>query len=88
MPGGPRGALAVNDKLVHGCVYAALTILGLVGGLRRGLVLLVLFSHGALIEVLQGLVPDRTADWRDFLANTTGILLALVVMSLVRRSTR
>ncbi len=88
MPGGPEGALSVNDKLVHGCAYASLTLLGLWGRLKPGFVLMVLLLHGALIEALQAWVPDRTADWRDLLANSIGILVALTAVFVVRRFIR
>jgi VanZ family protein len=88
MPGGPEGALSVNDKLVHGFAYASLTVLGLWGRLKTGVVLAVLLLHGALIEVLQAWVPDRTADWRDLLANSVGILVVLTAMFMARRFIR
>jgi VanZ family protein len=78
MPGGPEGALSVNDKLVHAVVYAALTVLGLMGRLKTGAVLFVLLMHGALIESLQALVPDRTADWKDLMANAAGCVAASI----------
>lgn len=88
MPGGPEGALSVNDKLVHSFTYALLTFLGLLGRFKAGFVLIVLLLHGTLIEALQAWVPDRTADWRDLLANSIGILVVLTAMSMVRRFIR
>lgn len=82
MPGGPTGALSIYDKLVHGSVYGALTLLGLFGRLRTSTVLLVLLSHGALVEVLQSLVPDRSADAWDMVADAIGIAMALVASRL------
>lgn len=79
MPGGQAGVLSVHDKLVHGFVYAALTTLGLLGRLGKPTVLLVLVSHGALVEVLQALVPERSADVIDLLADCAGIFVALLV---------
>lgn len=88
MPGGPEGALSVNDKLVHSFTYALLTFLGLLGRFKAGFVLIVLLLHGTLIEALQAWVPDRTADWRDLLANSIGILVVLTAMFMVRRFIR
>lgn len=82
MPGGPTGVLSVYDKLVHGSVYGALTLLGLLGRLRTSTVLLVLLSHGALVEVLQSLVPDRSAEALDMVADAIGIAMALVASRL------
>jgi VanZ family protein len=44
--------------------------------------LLVLLSHGALVEVLQSLVPDRSADAWDMVADAIGIAMALVASRL------
>ncbi len=35
--------------------------------------LALLVSYGAAMELLQGLVPRRTVEFRDFVANTLGI---------------
>lgn len=79
MPGGQAGVLSVHDKLVHGFVYGSLTSIGLFGRLGTSLVLLVLVSHGALVEVLQGLMSERTADVLDLLANCAGIATVLLI---------
>jgi len=79
MPGGPEGALSVNDKLVHVIAYAILTVLGLMGRLKTGSVLFILLIHGALIESLQALVPYRAADWKDLIANVAGCVAASIV---------
>lgn len=85
MPGGPSGALSVHDKLVHGGVYGALAVCGLLGRLRASTVMLVLFAHGALVEVLQALVPDRSADVLDLLADALGIAVVLAISHLGRK---
>ena len=38
---------------------------------------------GVAIEVLQGYVPGRTADIRDFASDVIGVLLALAILQLV-----
>ena len=78
MPGGPEGTLSVDDKLVHAIAYAGLTVLGLMGRLKTGSVLFILLLHGVLIESLQALVPDRTADWKDLVANAAGCVAAAI----------
>lgn len=85
MPGGPSGALSVHDKLVHGGVYGALAVCGLLGRLRASTVMLVLLAHGALVEVLQALVPDRSADVLDLLADALGIAVVLALSHLGRK---
>lgn len=85
MPGGPTGVMSVNDKLVHGAVYGCLALLGLMGRFKPIHVLSILLAHGALVEVLQSLVPDRNADWHDFLADSIGVVTSLVAACLVKR---
>lgn len=77
------------DKLVHGCMYLALVVVGCFDMHRVGLhptrtscVLwtAVAVAWGGLMELLQGaLTVGRTADWFDFLANTCGALVGLLL---------
>ncbi len=34
-----------------------------------------LLAYGALIEVLQSFTPNRSADWRDLVADAVGLAL-------------
>lgn len=74
-----------NDKLMHFAAYAGLSILA--GHIATDAVslswwLASLFVSGWAIEVLQKWVPGRNFCWRDFAANTAGIVLAGYVMLL------
>lgn len=46
-------------------------------------------AYGGIIELLQGaFFAPRTADWQDFLANTTGALAAYVLTDAICRAHR
>lgn len=79
MPGGPDGVLSTFDKLTHVSVYASLALLGLLARQSHMSVLVVLSLHGISIEVLQAFSPHRVGDWRDFAANSLGVLVVLLV---------
>src|SRR5690606_19817592 len=69
------------DKANHVIAYVALAMLGRFGFpaasfWKLGLCLL---AYGGLIEILQGMTPDRMADWADLAANAIGIVIGLVV---------
>lgn len=75
-------ASAYSDKLVHVGLFAVLAWLGVRAWLSQrqrwrmvaGLVLL-----GVLTEVLQSLVPGRSASVGDWLADVVGIALGLLL---------
>lgn len=73
-----------NDKTMHALAFMALMV-WFCGVFRLPLTPLVglgLLAFGALIEVLQGMLPYRSAEFRDLLADGVGIaagwLLALL----------
>jgi len=65
------------DKLNHIAAFAALAISTTLGfpasryALRN--TVLGLLAYGAMIELLQLLVPGRSSDWEDLLADSIGI---------------
>lgn len=75
------------DKLVHGCMYLGLVVVGCYDMYRIGLRptrtscflwCVVAVAWGGLMELLQGaLTMGRSADWWDFLANSCGALVGL-----------
>ena len=87
------------DKVVHLLMYATFAFLCLWGyrkqfvsnGLayqKKALLLAVVISifYGGLTEMLQEyLVPGRTGDWFDFLADSIGTLLGVFVFLLFYR---
>lgn len=45
-------------------------------------------AYGAAIELLQGLLPPRSCDWRDLIADGVGLALGLAVAAGVRALAR
>lgn len=75
---------AINDKLTHGLVFAAMT--GWFAGLLRPdtwwLLIVIMLGLGIATEVAQGVMQiGRVADWRDFLADVAGIAVAVLLAS-------
>ena len=75
----------VSDKFLHGLAYTGLmwSWLFFFRNKRTTQIKLFLFLglllFGIILELLQGeLTASRTADWKDVLANTTGLLLGLI----------
>ena len=82
LPGSEVPAVSVSDKLQHFAAYALLALWfgGLSHRQAHGWVALALLLLGALMEVLQGVLPlHRTADLRDLLANALGIAFGIVL---------
>jgi len=78
------------DKAEHALAWAVLAGSGLVlfPG-RPGRIAALALGYGALVEVLQGLLPfGRDPDWRDFVADAAGVGAALLVAGGLRRLRR
>jgi len=87
------------DKVVHLCMYAGFAFLCLWGyrkqfisnGVkykRKAILLAIVISiaYGGLTELMQEyLVPTRTGDWVDFLADSIGTLLGVTIFYLFYR---
>lgn len=76
------------DKVQHILAFTVLTALAVAGwpGTARWRLLLGLSGFGALIEVVQAIPRlHRSADWRDWLADTAAILVVLAVAALIER---
>lgn len=77
-PDVPRGG--PNDKVVHATIFAVLTLSGLLAAVPRVRLGVGLAAYAALSEVLQATLPiQRDGDWRDWVADVTGVLLALLL---------
>lgn len=86
MPRVPMPQAPFGDKLVHAAGYAALAVswrLALQG--PSAATLLGVLAFGAAIECVQGLLPWRSFEWADMLANGVGAALGLLAWSLIRR---
>lgn len=83
---------SLNDKLIHASIYFLLSFLIYFGFCRfnfqsaisrRPLTVAVVFSvlFGGLMELIQMyLVPGRTGEWMDFVANTTGSMMFVLML--------
>lgn len=87
----PEQASLGWDKLNHLVAFAALAWCAMFGyrsnprGTRLA-VLLALLAFGGAIELLQLLVPQRSAEWADLLADGLGIVVgALLALGWLRR---
>jgi hypothetical protein len=79
-PGGVGGDGPVHvDKAVHAVSFAALAWTGFRAGLPARLLVVVLVVHAATSEVVQAtLLPDRSGDAWDVVADLTGVLVGSV----------
>jgi VanZ family protein len=78
------------DKLNHAVAFAVLAVCAVFGWrssrAARLAVLLALLAYGGAIELLQRLVPNRSAEWNDLGADAIGIGLgALLAWLWLRR---
>ena len=72
------------DKVVHACMFGGPALLALLGRWRW--VALMLAFYAPISELIQGTdVVERDTDWRDALADVTGIILAWGLTRLLRR---
>ena len=84
------------DKMMHICMYAGFAFLCIWGYRKQfisngkdyrkralWLTLAISIAYGGLTELMQEfLVPTRTGDWFDFLADTLGSLIGVLVFYL------
>lgn len=90
----PKFNLFSMDKMMHFGIYGLLNLF-LLGGWRStgkpltikviAVCTTVAVVWGILIELLQGLLPYRSFEWDDMLANTIGALLTIPLYWLARR---
>jgi hypothetical protein len=81
--GGPPYA----DKLVHAAIFAAVASTGLRAGLPARWLLGCLAAHAVTSEMVQHwLLPDRSGDARDVLADLVGMTVGAVVGVVAGRS--
>jgi hypothetical protein len=86
--GGPPPVVDA-DKVVHLLVFLVPVALAVVAGLPRSVVAGVFTAQAVLSEVVQAaLLPHRSGDVLDAVADLTGVALGLLVGSLVLRRSR
>ncbi len=85
-PAGPQ--VSGTDKLIHLLVFAVPAALVLLARLRPWW-LLVLALHGPVSELVQHvLLPHRSGDWRDAVADGLGVVVGAGVVMVGRRLRR
>jgi VanZ family protein len=80
--------LPFNDKVVHFCGYTMLALIpvALLELLSIGLALAAsMIPMGICLEFLQRLVPGRSFEIADMIANSTGVMLGILIALSVRR---
>lgn len=88
---------SMNDKLIHGGIYflsAGLIYLGFIrynfnNVISRGAIVVTITAcivFGAAIEIVQHyLVAKRAGDWMDFLANTAGSIVCVLLFAIFHK---
>jgi VanZ family protein len=82
------------DKAAHGFVFLVLTLLMVVGFSKQSTslklkmepvkyALLVSILYGLLLESIQGIIPDRSFDVKDILANTAGCFSGILLFYII-----
>ncbi len=86
MPGdGVPTGLPINDKVVHGTLFAALALTGSWAGLARLPLAGGLLAYAGVSEVLQAVLPiGRDGTVGDWLADAAGMLVGLAVATVLR----
>ena len=74
------GGVPGVDKVVHLLVFAAVAWTGRAAGVRLPLLVGLLLAHAVVSEGLQHwLLPGRSGDWRDAVADATGVLVGALL---------
>lgn len=83
-PGAP--VFAGFDKLVHAAVFAAPVVLGLLAGMPAGPLVVLVALHAPVSEVVQHeVLPGRSGDLFDLVADLTGVALGVLITLGLRR---
>ena len=75
------GLRLVSDKLLHGITFALLALwyTGQYSRTSYARLAAALVGFGALIELCQFVVPYRTAEWGDLLADAIGVAVGMTL---------
>lgn len=94
----PDALVKMNDKFLHAGIYFFSAVLIYMAFIRYSfkntlhvsrlyLILIICVVFGGLIELAQHyLVPKRNGDWYDFMANTTGAVLSVLLLRFIHHS--
>lgn len=98
-PNPPPPSQLMWDKLNHLVGFAGLTLAASLACSNCGQGIntrlrdtfrpaLLMLAFGALIEVLQSFVPERSAEWADLLADALGVAVGALLATALRRLAR
>ena len=83
----PDELVAWNDKGQHVAIFALFALLWRLAGLKFSTVVITGLVFGALIEVLQYVLPiNRSADWADFFADSIGVIVGMLLAPLAQKA--
>ena len=91
LPGRDVPNIGLWDKLEHVIAYATLALVGAFafpGFLGAALLAVLLPALGAVMEICQLFVPGRSAEFGDAVANTVGVALVLLPVTLFQTARR
>jgi VanZ family protein len=80
--------LGNKDKIGHLLAYFALTSNALLVNnfySKKSVMLSIIIAYGFTLELLQGYVPGRDTSFLDGIFNSTGVILGLLFVILIRR---
>ena len=94
----PKTDVPSADKIVHTIMYFAITIILMLNQTsylqkritKQQLNFAFLFSvgFGTLMEVIQHFLPWRSGSVYDFIANTLGVVLAIIIFAIFTKKLR
>ncbi|WP_075340418.1 VanZ family protein [Tenacibaculum agarivorans] len=85
----PTISFKYKDKVAHAIAYFVLTMVWLFSFIKReqkAIIILGCIIYGILMECLQSILTNyRMFDYYDMIANTFGVLLALLIFSIIEK---
>ena len=79
-----------SDKLMHAFAYATLGLwfAQLCDAPKYKTLFIALFCYGAIIEIIQSVLPHRTGSLLDLCANLGGLLIAMIITNFVKNRSK
>ena len=77
----PSSAPKVSDITLHLFAFSYLTVALRIAHAKLVILLVVFFmlAYGGLIEIVQGYLPPRQSEWRDFGVDLVGVAFGLIL---------
>jgi len=77
----PSSAPKVGDITLHLFAFTYLTVALRIAHAKLLIVLVIalMLAYGGLIEIVQGYLPPRQSEWKDFAVDVLGVALGLVL---------